>query len=65
MQLLPPMLRPTNHLLGYELPLDYNLVKYKLLKSVTLFKTGITHLLGYLEHTLPFPGENKSLRQSR
>lgn len=58
MQLPPLMLRPTNQLLGKELPPDYY---YLLFKSVILFKIGITHFLGYLEHILPFPGENKSL----
>lgn len=54
------MLKPTDQVLGYELPLDYYLVKRQLFKSVILFKIGVTHFLGYLEHTLPFPWENKA-----
>lgn len=66
MQLPGPItLRPTNSLLGYEFPLNYDLTKYKLFDFVVLFKIGITHFLGYLEHTSPFPGEPKSLHLSR
>lgn len=57
--------KAAHQLLGDELPLGYDLVNQKLFGSVTLLKTGITHLLSYFEHTLPFPGENKSLHLSR
>lgn len=63
---LPSLQRkPTHQLLGYEAPLDYHLVRDKRFKSVIWFQTGITCLLGDLEHTLPSPGENTSLRLSR